>query len=65
LITELHTFAPNIPSVLVTGNLNAISPVKLAELPLVVVVEKPFTGDELAHALRKALDMGQAPKIPA
>jgi len=65
LITELHTFAPNMPSVLVTGNLNAISPVKLAELPLVVVVEKPFTGDELAHALRKALDMGQAPKIPA
>lgn len=65
LITELHAYAPNMPSVLVTGNLNAISPVKLAALPMVVVLEKPFTGDELARALRKALDMVVAPKISA
>ncbi len=65
LLVELKTFAPNLPSVLVTGNLNAISTAKLAELHSVVVLEKPFTGDELAQAVRKALDMAHPTQSPA
>jgi PAS domain S-box-containing protein len=56
LLWEMQSFAPEIPGVLMTGNLNAVPASQLAELQRVVIVVKPFTGDELSIALRKVLD---------
>lgn len=65
LLDELKALAPNLPSVLVTGNRNAIPPAKLTAMKYVVVLEKPFTGDELALAVRKTLDLSRATHTPA
>jgi PAS domain S-box-containing protein len=48
------------PAVVVTGNRSAISPAQLAALPGLVVLDKPFTGDDLARALQSVL-----PPVPA
>jgi PAS domain S-box-containing protein len=56
LLWEMRSFAPEIPGVLITGNVNAAPASQITELQRIAIVEKPFSGDELSIALRKVLD---------
>jgi PAS domain S-box-containing protein len=56
LLWEMQSFAPEIPGVLITGNVNAAPASQITELQRIAIVEKPFSGDELSIALRKVLD---------
>jgi len=59
LIRAVRSAGANIPAVVMTGNSAAVPGEKLAELERVVLLEKPFSGEDLARSLRDLLDRVQ------
>ena len=55
LITNLRKRTPALPVVLMSGYFSKISPAALDDLGQVELVAKPFTTDELTHAVHRAL----------
>jgi DNA-binding response OmpR family regulator len=56
LIREVRAAGANIPAVVMTGNSGALSAEKLGALERVVLLEKPFSGEDIARSLRALLD---------
>ncbi len=55
LLQRLHREGPSLPSVIITGFSRELPETELATLPPCVVLQKPFTGDELVAALAQLL----------
>jgi PAS domain S-box-containing protein len=55
LVEEVRKIRADFPAVVVTGNRAAIPPVRLAALADVIIVDKPFTGEDLIGALQGVL----------
>ncbi|HEY1109965.1 MAG TPA: ATP-binding protein, partial [Opitutaceae bacterium] len=55
LAAALRKVAPTLPVVIMSGYFSKISPEALDELGQVELLAKPFTTDELAHAVHRAL----------
>lgn len=56
LIREVRAAGANIPAVVMTGNCAVLPGEKFGALARVVLLEKPFSGDDLARSLRGVLD---------
>jgi CheY-like chemotaxis protein len=56
LAAALRKIYPTLPVVIMSGYFSKISPQALGELGQVELLAKPFTTDELAHAVHRALD---------
>jgi PAS domain S-box-containing protein len=61
LAAEIRAFAPELPVVIMSGYFSRISPEKLAQIGHVALLSKPFTNEELARAMHRALN-GEPPK---
>jgi CheY-like chemotaxis protein len=63
LATEARLVAPALPIVIMSGYFSRISPEKLAQLGQVSLLSKPFTNEELARTMHKAMSpaTGSAP----
>jgi FixJ family two-component response regulator len=55
LAAAMRKLNPNLPIVIMSGYFSKISPQALDELGQVELLAKPFTSDELAHAVHRAL----------
>jgi PAS domain S-box-containing protein len=55
LAAEVRAFAPQLPVVIMSGYFSRISPEKLAQIGHVALLSKPFTNEELARAIAKAI----------
>jgi PAS domain S-box-containing protein len=55
LATEARLVAPALPIVIMSGYFSRISPEKLAQLGQVSLLSKPFTNEELARTMHKAM----------
>ena len=55
LAAALRRLAPDMPIVIMSGYFSKISPQALDELGQVELLAKPFTTDELLHAVHRAL----------
>ncbi|HVU15312.1 MAG TPA: PAS domain-containing protein [Candidatus Didemnitutus sp.] len=55
LATEIRSAVPSLPIVIMSGYFSRISPEKLAQLGHVSLLSKPFTNEELARTMHKAL----------
>jgi PAS domain S-box-containing protein len=62
LASELRTFAPDLPVVIMSGYFSHISPAMLAKLGRVSLLSKPFTIEELARAIHRALPTEAPPE---
>ncbi len=56
LAAEVRSFAPQLPVVIMSGYFSRISPEKLAQIGHVALLSKPFTNEELARAMGRALN---------
>ena len=56
LAAALRRLKPDLPVVIMSGYFAKISPQALDELGQVELLAKPFTTDELAHAVHRALN---------
>jgi DNA-binding NtrC family response regulator len=54
---------PTLPVVIMSGYFSKISPQALDELGQIELLAKPFTTDELAHAVHRALHPAEAKAI--
>jgi PAS domain S-box-containing protein len=54
-VGQLRDCRRDFPAVIITGNRAAVSPARLAAMGRVAVVDKPFTGDDLARAVQSVL----------
>jgi PAS domain S-box-containing protein len=61
LLRAIRAEGANLPAVVVTGNREVLPPRALEALPRTVLVEKPFTGNDLARALRGLLRPPSSP----
>ncbi len=61
LIREIRHLRPGLPAVIVTGNRSALPADLLATMPRLVVLDKPFTGEDVARALHTVLNPAAAP----
>jgi PAS domain S-box-containing protein len=66
LAGEARTVAPALPIVIMSGYFSRISPEKLAQLGHVSLLSKPFTNEELARTMHKAISpaTGSASPFP-
>jgi PAS domain S-box-containing protein len=55
LAAEIRNFAPQLPVVIMSGYFSRISPEMLAQIGHVALLSKPFTNEELARAIAKAI----------
>jgi PAS domain S-box-containing protein len=55
LASEVRSFAPQLPIVIMSGYFSRISPDKLAQIGQIALLSKPFTNDELGRTLHKAI----------
>ena len=55
LAAEARVLAPTLPVVIMSGYFSRISPDKLAQIGQVALLSKPFTNDELALTIHRAL----------
>jgi PAS domain S-box-containing protein len=55
LASEIRSFAPQLPVVIMSGYFSRISPEKLAQIGHVALLSKPFTNEELARAMHRAI----------
>jgi PAS domain S-box-containing protein len=55
LAAEARAAAPHLPVVIMSGYFSRISPEKLAQIGQVALLSKPFTNEELARAINRAL----------
>ncbi|MBI5426018.1 MAG: PAS domain-containing protein [Opitutae bacterium] len=55
LAAEIRTFAPQLPVVIMSGYFSRISPEKLAQIGHVALLSKPFTNEELARTMHRAI----------
>lgn len=53
LVGRVRAIREKIPVIIVTGNRAALPPIALASMPYIEVVDKPFTGDDVALALQR------------
>ncbi|MBA3849783.1 MAG: hypothetical protein C0502_07280 [Opitutus sp.] len=58
LAAEIRSFAPQLPVLIMSGYFSRISPEKLAQVGHVALLSKPFTNEELARAIAKAIHQG-------
>jgi signal transduction histidine kinase/CheY-like chemotaxis protein len=58
VLSELRKTCPGLPAVLVSGDQSAADAAQLEGLQPVMQLEKPFSGEELAHAIRRAIHGG-------
>jgi len=66
LAAEARAFSPKLPVIIMSGYFSRLSPDKLAEIGHVALLSKPFTNEELARALHRALNPhGAAAADPA
>jgi len=65
LAVEARAVAPQIPVVIMSGYFSRISPEKLAQIGHVSLLSKPFTNEELARTIHRALSpYGSASPFP-
>ncbi len=55
LATEVRQFAPTLPIIIMSGYFSRISPEMLAQIGHVALLSKPFTNEELARAISRAI----------
>ena len=55
LAAEVRAIAPNLPVIIMSGYFSRLSPDKLAQIGQVALLSKPFTNDELALTIHRAL----------
>ncbi len=65
LIREIRRLRPELPAVIVTGNRSALPADLPRTMPRLVVLDKPFTGEDVARALHAVLTFTAAPPAPA
>jgi PAS domain S-box-containing protein len=60
LVAEVRTLAPTLPAIIMSGYYSRIAPETLQQMGYVSLVSKPFTNEELAHAVARCLE-GRTP----
>jgi len=64
LIREIRAAGAVVPAIMITGNRSHISSAQLEAASGVVIVDKPFTGEDLARTLQAVLLTAPAPSRP-
>jgi CheY-like chemotaxis protein len=59
LIDRIRAKRPQLPIVVLTGYGRESTKEKLAALPCCILLLKPFSGDDLAHALSQVMDLSR------
>mgnify|MGYP001552498989 CR=1 FL=1 len=59
LINQVRSVRPLVPAVVLTGYGREEIREKIAELPCCMLLAKPFSGEELAHALSQVINQGR------
>ncbi|HWA25517.1 MAG TPA: PAS domain-containing protein [Lacunisphaera sp.] len=55
LVAEVRTFAPTLPVIIMSGYYSRIGPEMLQQMGHVALISKPFTNEELAHAVHQSV----------
>ncbi len=61
LAMAVRQLVPNLPIIIMSGYFSRLAPQMLAPIGRVELLGKPFTGEELAHAMHRALHPPPAP----
>jgi PAS domain S-box-containing protein len=56
LVTEIRALAPTLPVIIMSGYYSRIAPEMLQQMGYVSLISKPFTNEELAHAVRRSME---------
>jgi len=64
LVTEIRTFAPHLPVIIMSGYYSRIGPEMLQQMGHVALISKPFTNEELAHAVHESVRPNSVPPFP-
>ena len=64
LATEIRAFAPALPVIIMSGYYSRIGPEMLQEMGRVSLISKPFTNEELAHAVHQSVRPHSTPPFP-
>ncbi|WP_169829288.1 hybrid sensor histidine kinase/response regulator [Lacunisphaera limnophila] len=61
LVTEIRNLAPSLPVIIMSGYYSRIAPEMLQQMGYVSLISKPFTNEELAHAVHRSVSGSAAP----
>ncbi|MFZ5495110.1 MAG: PAS domain-containing protein [Verrucomicrobiota bacterium] len=64
LVTEIRSIAPTLPVIIMSGYYSRIAPEMLQQMGYVSLISKPFTNEELAHAVHRSVE-GTTPAQPS
>ncbi len=62
LVAEIRHFAPTLPVIIMSGYYSRIAPEMLEQMGYVSLVSKPFTNEELAHAVHQSIEGSPSPR---
>ena len=60
LAAEIRTIAPTLPVIIMSGYYSRIAPEMLQQMGFVSLISKPFTNDELSHAVHRSVEDSKA-----
>jgi PAS domain S-box-containing protein len=63
LAAEIRTIAPTLPVIIMSGYYSRIAPEMLQQMGHVSLISKPFTNEELAHAVHSSVRPGSVPPL--
>jgi DNA-binding NtrC family response regulator len=63
LAAAIRTLAPTLPVIIMSGYYSRIAPEMLQQMGHVSLISKPFTNEELAHAVHNAVRPGSVPPL--
>jgi CheY-like chemotaxis protein len=63
LAAEIRTLAPTLPVIIMSGYYSRIAPETLQQMGHVSLISKPFTNEELAHAVHSSVRPGSVPPL--
>ncbi len=61
LVAEIRKIAPTLPVIIMSGYYSRIAPEMLQQMGHVSLISKPFTNEELSHAVHEAVRPGSVP----
>jgi len=64
LVAEIRTLAPHLPVIIMSGYYSRIGPDMLQKMGHVSLISKPFTNEELAHAVHQSVRPNSAAPFP-
>ena len=63
LAAEIRSLAPTLPVIIMSGYYSRIAPEMLQQMGHVSLISKPFTNEELAHAVHNSVRPGSVPPL--